>query len=366
MSFSYSTKFALFLAIVTTFISSCSLNEVENSREILTLEEQNFSVLPGWNSTKEGNFSAFKNSMLKSCNKLSSSKPNDSEASICYYGIRGFCDELANTNNIKQTVEKYFKPYLVKSDLEAEGLFTAYYEATIEVYPKQIGEFNYPIYALPSDKDDLDYTRAEINQGALKGKDLEIFWTNDAVELFFMHIQGSGKAILPDGEILSLQFAGKNNHEYSSIGKFLIEKNIFTKDNMSAPALKKFLKDNPKYANQIMELNDSFIFFSQSSQNISYPKGSESIELTPLGSIAVDKTKLPMNLPFWIDSTYPNGDNLNRLMVSQDTGSAIKGYVRADIFMGRGDRAEILAGFMKQPGRYFLLAPKQIDPYSCF
>jgi membrane-bound lytic murein transglycosylase A len=202
-------------------------------------------------------------------------------------------------------------------------------------------------------------TRSEIDAGALAGKGYELLWVDDAVDAFFLHVQGSGRVVMEDGKVVRLGFAGRNGHSYVAIGRELIEQGAIPRERMSMQAIRAWLAAHPDQAGPVMASNPSFIFFRIIDGE--GPIGAEGVPLTPGRSLAVDPEFVPLGLPIWLDTTDPLDPRqpLRRLVVAQDTGAAIKGPVRGDLFWGFGENAAARAGAMKQQGRYFLLLPKK-------
>tara|TARA_B100000686_G_C16792844_1_gene980020 strand:+ start:402 stop:1472 length:1071 start_codon:yes stop_codon:yes gene_type:complete len=287
-----------------------------------------------------------------------------------------------NSKKARIFFELSFELKAVQTANGSTGLITGYYEPLLRGSLKRSPLFNVPIYSHPNDllivdlgkfKSDLKgkkifgrihkgtlspyYDRSEIERGMLAGKNLEIVWLDSLVDAFFLHIQGSGRILLNNGNIIRVGYAGSNGHSYSSIGKRLILDGEIRRSEMSMQTIKRWMKKNADKASALMHKNKSFIFFKEI--NGPGPIGALGVPLTPLRSIAVDKNMFPLGLPIWLETTRPDGIPFNRLMVAQDTGSAILGAVRADIFWGFGSKAEDLAGKMKSSGRYFLLVPRQ-------
>ena len=209
----------------------------------------------------------------------------------------------------------------------------------------------------------LRHARGQIEQGALKGKSLELMYLTDPVEVFFMQIQGSGRVKLTDGSVVRVHYDGKNGHPYSSIGRYLIDKGLLAADKVSMGALKKWLKADPERGKKVMWQNASYVFFREL-------KGAEQPRarwapcrspLTPGRSLAVDPGHHALGLPIYVSAAGMKHVNkagvFNRLMVAQDVGSAIKGPERGDIYFGSGDAAGRLAGVTKHAGKFIVLLP---------
>ena len=288
--------------------------------------------------------------------------------------------------------ETRFQPFLATADGRPEGLLTGYFEMELKGSWLRKGSYTTPIYERPPElveaslgvfKDDLKgqklfgkvvagrfvpfEDRGEIEAGALSGRGLELIWVDSTIDAFFLHIQGSGRVMMDDGTIIRIGYAARNGHPYYSIGKELIKMGELRRERVSMQSIRSWLKDHPRKAAQLMATNRSFIFFRiiegalKSSVKQHGPVGAQGVQLTPGRSLAVDRRYIPLGTPIWLDTTDPvnTSDPLRRLVVAQDTGSAIKGPVRGDLFWGFGATAATKAGLMKQTGRYFLLLPKK-------
>ena len=261
-------------------------------------------------------------------------------------------------------LENWFVPFQVANNQDdSKGLFTGYFEINLSGSRVKTGKYKYPIYGRPKDlDDDLYYSRKDIDNGAIAGNKLELLYVDDPVELFLLHIQGSGSVTLRDDKIVKVGFDGSNNMLYTSISKYFIENNIFKKSEISATKITDWLKENSQLANKVMHLNERYIFFKLlDSDKI---KGALGAPLTPERSLAIDKKFLPLGLPIYVDTKVTRADSsqetYRRLMVTQDTGSAIKGPVRGDIFFGSNQRARDLASNTKNYGKYYILLPANI------
>jgi len=293
------------------------------------------------------------------------------------------CTKSLETGKAQHFFENEFLPVQMLS--HSASLFTGYYEPQVIGSRTHSTEFSVPIYAKPNDlvafdreeraqsglnygKRNLDgpqayFTRKEIEQGALSGRGLEICFLKSWEDAYFIHIQGNGRILLPDGHALRLSFAGKNGHTYKSIGRTLLERGIGLLETMSMQFLRDWLQANPEAARKLMWDNPSFIFFSAS--QVSDEKhgaiGAAKVPLTPLRSLAVDRAFWAFGTPLYLSTHCPpeaGGEAFNQLMIAQDTGSAIKGIQRGDVYWGWGPQAELNAGHMKQPGKMIALLPK--------
>ncbi len=286
--------------------------------------------------------------------------------------------------------ETWFTPYQVLNpDGTDTGLITGYYEPLLKGSRTRSERFPYAIYAPPDDMLEVDmgelypqfrgqrvrgrlqgkrvvpyFSRAEINAGeapAIQGR--ELFWVGNAVELFFLQIQGSGRIELEDGKRVKIGYAEQNGHPYASIGRRLIDMGELKPEEASMQGIKNWADKNPDQLSVLLGYNPSYVFFREMPDTLSAPLGALGVPLTNEYSIAVDARSIPLGLPVFLATTQPNKpEALNRLVFAQDTGGAIKGAVRADFFWGFGEMAGIKAGSMKQSGRLWVLFPKGGEP----
>ena len=270
------------------------------------------------------------------------------------------CGVAKNHTDGRAFFELFFKPVLIEDG--AAPLFTGYFEPELNGSRTRSSRYRYPIYAKP---DDLTVgapylSRREIANGALSGRGLEIVWVDDAVELFFLQVQGSGRVRLDDGTMTRVGYAGKNGHTYRSIGRELVRRGTYNAHQVSAEVIKNWVRRNPVEGQELLNHNPSFVFFQERQELHADlgPIGAMSRSITTMRSIAVDPVTTPLGAPVWIEKLGETP--LNRLMVAQDTGSAIKGAQRADIFYGTGDAAGSEAGRIKDGGRMIVLLPIQL------
>ena len=270
-----------------------------------------------------------------------------------------------NNDVARAFFERRFVPYRIANNGREKGLFTGYYVPTLYGSHKRRGNYIYPVYRAPSGLEHKKpyYTHAEIDQGALSGQGLELMWVDDPVMLFFVQVQGSGRVIFDDGREMLIGYAGQNGYEYVSIGKIMGDEGMLPKDQIDFFTIRQWLYSHPAQAFELMERNPSYVFFKR--LDVPGVVGAAGAVLTPQRSLAVDRRYIPYGLPLFMETELPAFPGqqptlFHRLMIAQDTGGAIKGPVRADIFMGEGDQAEYLAGYMKGHGIYSLLVPKEI------
>ncbi len=288
---------------------------------------------------------------------------------------------------LRNFFEEAFTPYQVfNADGSANGLITGYYEPRLFGSRIRTAKFKYPLYAAPDDLLTINlgevypqlknlrlrgriegrqiipyYSRAQIDEG--KGALHALFWVDNPVDLFFLQIQGSGRIELADGSLIKVGYADQNGHPYASIGKKLIEMGELTADQASMQGIKHWAEQNPGKLVALLEQNPSYVFFRELPENLSAPLGALGVPLTDQYSIAIDPRTIPLGAPVFLATTYPNSASpLNRLMLAQDTGGAIRGAVRADFFWGFGDQAGAFAGRMKQIGQMWVFFPKGAEP----
>lgn len=388
----------LLLALVLLLaVAACGEREEPPSEPSLTLAPARFADLAGW---AEDEILPALRAFRRSCEALLKRPAAEPMGPGGIAGTVGdwhpACaaaravpeDEAA----ARRFVEESFQPWQVSDRGKTEGLFTGYYEPLLDGVRQPDPRFRHPLYKRPGDLISVDLgqfdeslagrriagkvqggrlvpyaSRAEIERGALAGRGLELFWVADPVAHFFLQIQGSGQIELPDGSRARVGFADQNGHPYRAIGKDLIEMGALTKEEVSLQTIRAWLQANPERAPEVMARNRAYVFFRELDGRAEGPVGAQGVTLTPERSLAVDRKFLPLGAPVWLDTTapWPEGDRpLRRLLVAQDTGGAIRGVVRGDVFWGAGPMAEHLAGHMKSRGRYHLLLPRHLSPAS--
>ena len=260
----------------------------------------------------------------------------------------------------RQFFELFFRPMLITDG--KDPLFTGYFEPELAGSPVRTDRYRYPLYRMPQEAEDIRpwLTRRDLlTSGVLEGRGLEIAWVDDPVELFFLQVQGSGRVRYPDGRMIRVGYGGANGHSYKSIGQELVRRGVYQAHQVSADVIKNWVRRNPIEGQDLLFHNDSYVFFREVSQVPADmgPLGAMNRSITPMRSIAVDPAFTPLGAPVWIEKDGRNP--LRRLMVAQDTGSAIKGAQRADVFFGTGDEAGRKAGRIKDRGRMVVLMPIQ-------
>lgn len=273
---------------------------------------------------------------------------------------RALCRAAEDQTNARTFFELFFRPVVIRDG--ARALFTGYFEPELDGSRRPSARYRHPVYRLPPEarRTNQWLTRSEIEESAvMKGRGLEIAWVDDPVELFFLQIQGSGRIRLPDGEYIRVGYGGNNGHEYRSIGVELVRRGIYNSHQVSAQVIKNWVRRNPAEGRALLRHNPSYVFFREVSEVPAErgPLGAMNRSITALRSVAVDPEYTPLGAPVWVEKDGKS--KLRRLMIAQDTGSAIKGTQRADIFFGTGDKAGREAGRLKDPGRMVVLVPIQ-------
>lgn len=273
---------------------------------------------------------------------------------------RALCNVARETTDATSFFQIFFRPVLISDG--APGLFTGYFEPELDGSLVQTPRFRYPVYRMPPEAQAQRpwLTRRDIlMSGVMSGRGLELAWVDDPVELFFLQIQGSGRIRLPDGRHLRVGYGGANGHSYQSIGQELIRRGTMSPHEVSAQRIKSWVRSNPFDGEELLFTNPAYVFFRNVTEVPADkgPLGAMNRSITTMRSIAVDPAYTPLGAPVWIEKQ--GRDPLHRLMIAQDTGSAIKGAQRADIFYGTGDAAGQEAGAIKDPGRMVVLMPIQ-------
>lgn len=363
--------------------------EPKQDRAVLT--PATFADLPGWAQDRHDEALP---ALMRSCSRfqeqpmdrsLGASIPGGAVADVIPICSAAALLPAGDTVAARSFFEKWFQPYLVANNDKAEGLFTGYYEIELNGALKRDATYNVPVYRKPDDQVSVDlgefdpelkgrkilgrvedgrlkpyFERDAIQKGALNGRGLELVWLDDPLEAFMLHIQGSGRVRLPNGQTARIGYAGNNGHSYSSIGRELIRRGEIEAHAASWQGIRAWMEANSSKAAELLAVNRRYIFFDEIVGD--GPVGAQGVALTAGRSLAVDTRYMPLGLPVWLDTTHPARDAgpLRRLVIAQDTGSAIKGPVRGDFFWGTGDAALEHAGRMKHQGRYYLLLPRRL------
>ncbi len=332
-----------------------------------------FADLSGWERDQhEKALVAFKRS-CRVMGKTSQSKlrPGFTGRYSDWSGACAAAKKVASKN--RQAARKFFEHNFVPAWLingNDRGLFTGYFEPELAASLKRSKAYSVPLYRVPKDlrrSGKAYFTRAQIENGALKNRGLEFVYLKNSVDAFFLHVQGSGRLFLENGKMLRVGFAAKNGRPYTSIGKVLINQRALARQNVSMQSIRHWLLKNPQQAARVMQKNQSFIFFKplKNTNPRLGPIGAQGVPLAQKRSLAIDKSIHGYGLPFWLETEIPDVKSgkliaFKQLMIAQDTGSAIKGAIRGDIYWGSGKDAGDAAGKMQQPGKLFLLLPKRL------
>jgi membrane-bound lytic murein transglycosylase A len=292
--------------------------------------------------------------------------------------------DASDHEGVRVVFQAWFDPFQALDEDRPEGTFTGYYEPDLKGALTPASPKAMPLYRRPPDLISVDLarfradlagtqivgrvaagtlepylTRTDIETGALAGQNLELLWIDDPIDAFFLHIQGSGRVLLPGGSVQRVGFAASNGLRFRGIGRILLDEGLIGPGEASMQGVRAWLRANPDQAREMMRRNDRFIFFRFI--DAKGPIGTQGVPLTAERSLAVDPAFLPLGVPLFLDTTWPGSDRpLRRLMVAQDTGSAIKGPVRGDVFWGSGEAALEYAGRMHQKGIYYLFLPRAV------
>ncbi len=361
----------LALLLLFLFAGCCTVPKVPPAPRAVS-----WSDLPGWD--KNDLLPSWK-SFTRSCSRL---KTRSSWSKVCGEAM---ALENQGEKEVRAFFEEHFTPYaLPNSDGSDEGLITGYYEPVIRGSLKPSSRYKYPVYGVPKNLISVDlselypelthmrlrgrvvgnrlvpyYSRAQIagEPDLLKGD--EILWADDAIDLFFLQIQGSGRVMLPDGDMVRIGYADQNGYPYRSIGKVLVERGELSVSQASMEGIKAWGRSHPEKLERLLDENPSYVFFRFLKNSEENPPGSLGVPLSPGISIAVDTRVIPLGSPVYLSTTWPESEKeFDRLMLAQDTGGAIRGKVRADVYWGSGREAGELAGKTRQRGRLWVLLPR--------
>ena len=328
-----------------------------------------FSQLPGWDTDR---LSEVVPALRKSCDRLTQLPVGQPVGNNGAGGVAGDWSgpcgalrwiKLDDEPALRRYLQDWFQPFRVGNGHGDDGLFTGYYEAELHGSRRKSAKYHIPLYARPAGwpakpaAGDGYPVRAQIEAGALEGKAQTLLWVDDAVDLHILHIQGSGRVLLDDGAVQQVHFDGTNGRDFLGLGKILIRHGKLAQGESTMPAIRAWLKAHPSEAPALMAENERYVFFRFTTGES--PVGAFNVPLTAQRSLAVDPKFIPLGVPVWLDTIDPDGVKLQRLMVAQDTGSAITGIVRADVFWGSGETAFAKAGRMSSRGSYYVLLPAQ-------
>lgn len=386
-------KSVLFSAVLSLAISACqtmpikgNTTQAENATSV-TLTQTPFAQLPGWQQDQQQEALV---ALKKSCGLFLKRAPetpvHPTELAGKISDWQTACNAVTNfvgdASAARAMLENNFNAYRMDTPNGKNGLFTGYYETMLNGSRVKTARYNVPLYKRPADLVMVDLgefrpslkgeriagkvvagnlkpyaTRAQIESGALNNQNLEIVWVDDADAAFFLHIQGSGRVHLEDGTEIRVGYDGQNGQVYNAIGKELIARGELTPETTNLESIRAWLKAHPTEAVALRQTNPSYIFFKVLDGE--GPLGAQGLALTPERSMAVDPRFIAYGTPVWLDIPHPTqSTRIERLMIAQDTGGAIRGPVRGDFFWGAGAQAERNAGYMKSRGQAWVLLPK--------
>ncbi|NVO13011.1 MAG: MltA domain-containing protein [Rhodoplanes sp.] len=360
------------------------------------LEPVGWADMPGW---AEDDHAAALAAFRASCRPIvaadQEADPRPLRRALIVPCRRALALRNATGDTARRFFEQSFRPLRISKLGESAGFVTGYYEPVVEGsrFPTQV--FKVPLYRRPADlvapgakpgqpfpnrgpalRITADgsrvpyYDRGEIEDGALGGRHLELAWLKDPAELLTIQIQGSARVRLEDGTLLRVNYDGHNGFPYTAVGRILIDRGHIPREEMSMARIRDWMRANPQEANEVRRQNRSFVFFRITGLNDEKePFGAQGLPLTAGRSIAVDRVLHVYGTPFYISADLPiagvrTTDPFRRTMIAQDTGSAIVGPARADLYFGAGDEAGRIAGRIRQAGRFVMLVPREIDPVA--
>ena len=371
--------------LVFLVLTSCAAPE-KSVHEQLTLTPASFSDLDGWrNDTPAAALAAFRLSCPAFANLAADAPVGVAGQAAAWQSVCAAAQQIPDTDDAaaRAYFETWFRPYVAAGNTGTDGLFTGYYVPELNGSLQQGGAFQTPLYQRPADliavdlgafKSDLKGqhivgkvagtqllpydARAQITRGSLTGRAEALVWIDDPIGAFFLQVQGSGHIRLNNGSVMSIGYDGANGRAYVAIGRVMADEGDLQRP-VTMQAIRDWLKAHPERATEVMNVNPSYVFFRRLPHDDIL--GAQGVALTPERSMAVDPSFVPLGVPLWLETTNGQGLPLNRLMVAQDTGGAIKGPIRGDVFWGAGDAAAAQAGTMQSRGRYYLLLPKAVN-----
>lgn len=399
------TKFRTPIKFIACLTFALSLTACEKNKELkdekppeLVLAPAAFSDLPKWG---EDDFEGFTQSFARSCLRImkhDKSEPfgvmgKDHKEAGSYGDWQAICKKFTHIEKpiqLKGFFEENFTPYKISADEDSEGLFTGYYEASLHGSTQKSERYNIPLHKRPSDlvmlnlgefRESLKGARiaGRVQNGRLRPYESReeivngdwphtsdrdvLLWVNDPVDAFFVQIQGSGLVEMEDGTRKRIGYNGQNGHVYYAIGRELVKRGELEKEKVSMQSIREWLEEHPDQADEIMNTNKSYVFFQEIDGE--GPIGGEGVPLTARRSLAIDRTLISYGMPLWLSTQVQETSSfpaMTRMMVAQDTGGAIRGSVRGDVFWGYGEKAEASAGIMNTTGHYWVMLPKENIP----
>jgi membrane-bound lytic murein transglycosylase A len=362
-------------------------------------EPVDWAALPGWYADPvEQAWPA----LLESCRALVARKADSAWLAICA-AARALAPAAPGTDQARAFFERHFTPHRIVAEERDgsridDGLITGYFEPLLRGSRKPDARFRFPLYGVPDDLITVDlgslypslagqrvrgrldgrrllpyFSRAQIERGAGALRGRELVWVDDRMDAFFLEIQGSGRVELPDGSQLRLGYADQNGHPYRAIGRVLVERGELTLEQASMQGIRQWAQANPQQLSELLQSNPSYVFFRElpapsaagakpaAAASLPGPPGSLGVPLTPMRSIAIDPRAVMLGAPVWLATRDPlDGTPIERLTFAQDTGGAIIGAIRADLFWGFGADAGERAGRMRERGRLWVLLPRAV------
>ncbi len=382
----------MFLAAIASmlFLDGCA--EQPAGPPALTLTRVGYADIPGWD---RDSLRDMLSPLLSECTRLGRLPADTSLGGSAEAGTQGgLAGQYAaacraamvlpagDGTALRRYFETWFLPYAVSDRTRSEAEFTGYFEPEFPGSLSPSATYAVPVYGRPAELVTVPspvkgappvtgrtsggkvvpyWSRAQIDHGALAHRNLEILWLRDPIDLFFLQVQGAGRVRLPSGQIVRLGYAGRNGQAYVPLGRVLVAQGQLAADQVSMQSIRAWLEAHPAQAQATMEQNPTYVFFRAlddvaPSQG---PPGALGTSLTPMRSLAVDRTFLPLAAPVFVSTTLPDGQPLDRLMLAQDIGTDITGPNRADLFIGWGQQAGRIAGALHQTGRLVVLLPRQ-------
>lgn len=388
----------------------------ETKEPVFSVDPTTFTSLPGWSST--ASVAPALQAFARSCRALRTRPPDAVmvQDRPAFGTVRDWIPACMRVRDLRaagdtsaadarQFFTRFFSPYRIGIGTDREGLFTGYFEPELRGARDSSARYPEPLRTPPDDLvrvpvqrflPDIQETlfgrvergtlvpyptRAAIQNGALSDQDLALVWVDSRIDKFFLQIQGSGRVRLADGGTMRVGYAAQNGQPYRAIGQDLIQMGAIPRAEISLQTIRAWLRANPARADSVMNLNRSYVFFRKLDVDASLgPLGAQGVPLTPGHSLAVDPRYVPYGAPLWLVARRPDASSRNaealmdstkalsdtstvpmrRLLIAQDTGGAIRGPVRGDVFWGSGPDARAVAGRMKARGTYFVLLPKTL------
>jgi membrane-bound lytic murein transglycosylase A len=390
------------IAILALALAACAPTTTlppTQSTDKLVLQPTTFAALSDWNATDVRKaYTAFAASCAKIVQRSDADRFGGSEDYGTVADWKPACNAALNSGDMTDAAargyfDRFFTPALATNDGNEIGLFTGYYEPELNGSRKRAGKFQTPLLARPEDLVMVDLgafrdtlkgeriagrvdgsklvpyaKRGDIVAGSLGTRAKPLVYVDDPVDAFFLQVQGSGRVKLADGSIIHVGYDGQNGYPYTGIGRLLVDRGAIPKEQMSMQAIRAWLDAHPGEASALMNENASYVFFKElpmNDPNQGAP-GSAGVPLIAEASVAVDTKFHGLGAPMWIEAHAPADDatqpdvDFDRLVIAQDTGGAIRGPVRGDVYWGAGKRAESVAGRMAHKGKLYVLLPKAV------